>query len=201
MVGRIVAGFVVLVATVVLVACNTASTAMQTEAPQPPLASLPSLEDISREAEPGLYTQAFVAEAIRRYDAEGREATLAYYNSPESVDGEWYLFIISEDAEVLAHAAIPDNVGLFVRKPLGVDINGYDFGTDMLAATKEGRWVSYVYENPARGNFLETKHAWVIKHDGLIFASGWYQVDRYDAPPEQRPPTDVDKVIADLAVQ
>ena len=198
MVGRIVTGIVLLMAAAALVGCNTASTATQADAPQSPLASLPSLEDISREAEPGLYTQAFVAEAIRRYDAEGRDATLAYYNSPESVDGEWYLFIIGEDAEVLAHAAIPENVGLFVKKPLGVDANGYDFGTDMLAATEEGRWVSYVYENPARGNFLETKHAWVIKHDGLIFASGWYQVDRYDAPPQQRPPTDPNKVIAQL---
>ena len=196
MVGRIVTGIVVILAAVALVACDTASTATQSAASQSPLASLPSLDEISREAEPGLYTQAFVAEAIRRYDAEGREATLAHFNNPESVDGEWYMFIIGEDGEVLAHSAIPENVGLFVRKPLGVDANGYDFGTDMLAATEQGSWVSYVYENPARGNLLETKHAWVVKHDGLIFASGWYQVDRYDAPPQQRPPTDPNKVIA-----
>ena len=129
------------------------------------------------------YTMAFVAEAMRRYDAEGREATLAYYNTPESLDGEWYLFVIAADGEVLAHSAIPENVGLIVKKPLGVDANGYDFGAAMLAVTEQGAWVSYVYENPARGNFLETKHAWAIRHDGLIFGSGWYQVDRYDAPP------------------
>ncbi|MCY4438300.1 MAG: hypothetical protein OXE05_13340 [Chloroflexi bacterium] len=199
MVGRIVTGIVVILAAIALVACDTASTATQPAASQSPLASLPSLDEISREAEPGLYTQAFVAEAIRRYDADGREATLAHFNNPESVDGEWYMFIIGEDGEVLAHSAIPDNVGLFVKKPLGVDANGYDFGTDMLAATEQGSWVSYVYENPARDNLLETKHAWVVKHDGLIFASGWYQVDRYDAPPQQRPPTDPNKVIAQLA--
>ncbi len=196
MVGRIVTGLVVILAAMALVACDTASTATQSAASQSPLASLPSLDEISREAEPGLYTQAFVAEAIRRYDADGREATLAHFNNPASVDGEWYMFIIGEDGEVLAHSSIPENVGLFVRKPLGVDANGYDFGTDMLAATEQGSWVSYVYENPARDNLLETKHAWVVKHDGLIFASGWYQVDRYDAPPQQRPPTDPNKVIA-----
>ncbi len=196
MVGRIVTGIVVILAAIALVACDTASTATQTDAPQSPLDSLPSLDEVSREAEPGLYTQAFVAEAIRRYDAEGREATLAYYNSPESVDGEWYLFIIGEDAQVIAHSAIPENVGLFVKEPLGIDADGFNFGAAMLAATEQGSWVSYVYENPARGGFLETKHAWVIKHDGLIFASGWYQVDRYDAPPQQRPPTDPNKVIA-----
>ena len=55
------------------------------------------LDAISREAEPGLYTKAFVAEAIRHYNAEGRDATIAHYNSPESMDGEWYLFIINEE--------------------------------------------------------------------------------------------------------
>jgi hypothetical protein len=194
--GRIVAGVVIIMALVALVACSNVPAQTQPEPPQSPLASLPPLDAISREAEPGLYTMAFVAEAIRRYDAEGREATLAFYNSPESVDGEWYLFIIGEEAEVLAHAAIPENVGLIVKKPLGVDANGYDFGAVMLAATEEGSWVSYVYVNPARGGYLETKHSWVIKYDGLIFASGWYQVDRYDAPPQQRPPTDPNKVIA-----
>ena len=55
-----------------------------------------------------LYTKAFVAEAIRRYDAEGRDATIAFFNSPESMDGEWYLFIIDEEGLVLAHSAIPE---------------------------------------------------------------------------------------------
>ena len=50
-----------------------------------------------------------------------------------------------------------------------------------------------------KDNVLETKHAWVIRHDGLIFGSGWYQVDRYDAPPQQRTPSDPNKVIAELA--
>ena len=182
---------------VALVACGDVQTQTQPEPPQPPGLSVPSLDEISREAEPGLYTMAFVAEAMRRYDAEGREATLAYYNTPESLDGEWYLFVIAADGEVLAHSAIPENVGLNVKKPLGIDANGYDFGAVMLAVTDQGSWVSYVYENPAKDNVLETKHAWVIRHDGLIFGSGWYQVIRYDAPPQQqRTPSDPDKVIA-----
>ena len=146
--GRVVTGVVVTAALVVLTACSAAPIQ-----PQPLAPSLPSLDTISREAEPGLYTKAFVAEALRRYDAEGRDATIAYYNAPESMDGEWYLFIIGEDAQVLAHAAIPDNVGLFVKEPLGIDANGYNFGAAMLAATKQGTWVSYVFENPARGGF------------------------------------------------
>ena len=190
--GRVFTGVAVTLALVILATGCAAPLE-----PQPPAPSLPSLDAISREAEPGLYTKAFVAEAIRRYDTEGRDAAIAFYNTPESMDGEWYLFIIGEDAEVLAHTAIPDNVGLFVRAPLGIDANGYDFGAAMLAATEQGIWVRYVYENPARGGFLETKHAWVIKHDGLIFGSGWYQVERYDAPPLQRPQEESDRVIAE----
>ena len=196
MVGRVVFVLAFIAAVFALAACSTLETQTQPQPPQPSVPAPPGLADISREAEPGLYTKAFVAEAMRRYDADGRDATLAYYNTPESIDGEWYLFVIAEDGEVLAHSAIPDNVGLFVKKPLGIDVNGYDFGAAMLAATEQGVWVSYVYDNPARGGFLETKHTWLVKHDGLIFASGWYQVIRYDAPPEQQPPTDTDKVIA-----
>ena len=185
----------VIVAMVALVACSTVPTA---QPPQPSEPSPPGLDTISREAEPGLYTKAFVAEAIRLYDADGRDATIALYNSPESMDGEWYLFIIDKEGLVLAHSAIPENVGLTVKEPLGIDSNGYDFGAALLAATEQGGWVSYVYENPTRGNFLETKHAWVINHDGLIFGSGWYQVIRYDAPPQQITPEEREKVIAQL---
>jgi len=197
MTNRVIAGIAMVVGLMALVACSAVPTQTQPQQPQPLAPSLPSIETISKAAEPGLYTKAFVAEAIRRYDAEGREAALAYYNTPESVDGEWYLFIIGEDAQVLAHSAIPENVGLFVKEPLGIDADGFNFGAAMLAATEQGNWVSYVYENPARGGFLETKHAWVVKHDGLIFGSGWYQVIRYDAPPpRQNPPSDPEKVIA-----
>ena len=197
MFGRVVNGVALIVGLLMLVACSAVPTQTQPQPPQPPVPSLPSIETISKAAEPGLYTKAFVAEAIRRYDAEGRDAALAYYNTTESVDGEWYLFVIGEDAQVLAHSAIPENVGLFVKEPLGIDAAGFNFGAAMLAATEQGSWVSYVYENPARGGFLETKHAWVVKHDGLIFGSGWYQVIRYDMPPpHQNPPSDPEKVIA-----
>ncbi len=42
--------------------------------------------------------------------------------------------------------------GLDVKGWVGTDINGYNFGPQMLAATEAGRWVPYVYVNPsARG--------------------------------------------------
>ena len=64
---------------------------------------------------------------------------------------------------------------------VGTDANGYNFGPDMPSATSEGKRVSYVFRNPesggvGSGNFgdLELKNVWVVCHDGLLFASGWY---------------------------
>ncbi|MCY4632386.1 MAG: hypothetical protein OXE75_16110, partial [bacterium] len=39
----------------------------------------------------------YVRQALALYDAEGREAAIRHYNSPASVDGEYYLFIIDGD--------------------------------------------------------------------------------------------------------
>ena len=61
---------------------------------------------------------------------------------------------------------------------MGTDANGYEFGPEMLAATEDGKWVSYVYRNPESGGIgtddFELKNVWVEKRDGLLFASGWY---------------------------
>ncbi len=120
------------------------------------------------------YTVSLVERAVSYYDANGREATLAYYNSPENVDGEWYVFVIDEADRVAAHVN-PALLGEDLRSDLGVDATGYRFGEVMADATEEGRWVDYIYLNPATGN-QEFKHSWVVRHDGLIFGSGWYQV-------------------------
>ena len=136
------------------------------------------LPDLSQSAptkadRPG-YTVAMVEQALQRYEAEGREATVDYYNTPESVDGEWYVFIFDESDQLIAHAN-PDLLGMDLKGDLGVDVTGYRFGDLMLTATEEGLWVDYFSLNPATGNH-EYKHSWVVRHDGLIFGSGWYQI-------------------------
>ena len=125
------------------------------------------------------YTKAFVQQATNLYDALGLEETLAHYNREESVDGQWYVFIIDENDLVVGH---PDanRLGLDVKGWVGIDANGYNFGPEMLSATGDGKWVSYVYRNPESGglgidfDLLELKNVWVVRHDGLLFASGWY---------------------------
>ncbi len=126
----------------------------------------------SRFSEPGLYTRAFVEQAIERYEAEGRDETIAYHNAPESVDGDWYVFIIDEDGAVVSHPTRPERRGVTFEGM--VDVTGYNYGADFAAATDTGRWVEYAYLNPVNANY-ERKHTWVIKRDGLIFGSGWYE--------------------------
>ena len=105
---------------------------------------------VPSKATPAEYTQHVVDNAIARYQAQGLDATLAHYNSPQSVDGQWYVFIIDENDMVIGHPE-PERVGLDVKGWVGTDVNGYEFGTAMLAADEGGKWVSYVYRNPASG--------------------------------------------------
>ena len=117
------------------------------------------------------YTRAFVGRAIDLYNAIGREDTLAYYNTVESVDGQWYVFIVDEDGYTISH----HNPMFRGRDPaLRVDSAGYFYGDDLLGATESGRWVDYVLLNPETGDDRK-KHTWAVRHDGLIFASGWYE--------------------------
>ena len=158
----------------------------ETARPEPGL-SRAEVEEIARAAVAGIpsrsapaeYTRHVVANAISRYRALGLDATLAHYNRPESIDGQWYVFIIDENDLVIGHPD-PERRGLDLKGWVGTDANGYEFGPDMLSATEEGKWVSYVYRNPESGgitsNFADTevKNVWVVRHDGLLFASGWY---------------------------
>ena len=129
---------------------------------------------------PADYTKFFVDNAISRYDAGGLDDTLTYYNRVESVDGQWYVFIIDENDEVIGHYDA-HLLGQDLKGPIGTDANGYNFGPGMLSATEDGKWVSYVYRNPESEipgsdhiGTHEYKHVWVVRHDGLLFASGWY---------------------------
>ena len=119
-----------------------------------------------------VYTQAFVQQAINLYDAVGFAETVQYYNTEESVDGQWYAFIIGGESDfTIAH----HNPVLRGRDPsLRVDATGYFYGDDLLGATEAGRWVEYVIVNPETGE-NQRKHTFAVLHDGYIFASGWYE--------------------------
>ncbi len=156
------------------------------EKPQPePGLTRAEVEEIVRAAiaaipsksAPAEYTRQLVDNAIARYEAQGLDATLAHYNSPQSVDGQWYVFIIDQNDLVIGHPD-PERLGLDLKGWVGTDANGYEFGPEMLSADEGGKWVSYVYRNPESGGIgsgdFELKNVWVEKRDGLLFASGWY---------------------------
>ena len=131
---------------------------------------------------PAEYTEFLVREAISRYESEGLDATIAYYNSRESIDGQWYVFIADEDKNMLAHAANPALVGKHASEILGP--NAYPAGSAVAASAEEdGAWFDYTFPNPTTGG-VETKHSWIVIHDGLTFGSGWYErgPGKSDAP-------------------
>ena len=132
--------------------------------------------------EPEEYTKHFVRSAIHKYESDGLDATVAHYNTKESVDGQWYVFILDEDDVMLAHAPNPDFVGRPPREVTGP--NNYPAGEAVASVAEEdGAWFSYTFPNPATG-VIEAKHSWIVEHDGLTFGSGWYErgTQKSDAP-------------------
>ena len=130
-------------------------------------------------SDPAAHTQAFVERAIHRYNTEGLQATLDYYNSPQSIDGQWYVFVFDENDVLIVNAANPhlvDRDAVDVRGP-----DGFPTGLHVVAAaTQHGAWVDYTWVNPESGD-SQTKHSWVIRHNGLVFGSGWYAPSKSDA--------------------
>ena len=119
------------------------------------------------------YTRALVQQSINLYNAVGLEVTADYYNSKASVDGPWYIFIIDEDENFLAHGANPAYTGQHVSQAVGP--NGFPAGVAVAASAEpEGAWFDYTFLNPATGA-AETKHSWIVVHDGLTFGTGWYE--------------------------
>ena len=112
-------------------------------------------------------------QAIRLYHAVGLDDTVAYYNTQESIDDQWYMFILDENDMMLAHAANPSLVDRPASAAVGP--NNYPAGEAVVAVSDEdGEWFSYNFINPATGA-AEAKHSWMVEVDGVTFGSGWYE--------------------------
>lgn len=140
--------------------------------PEAPSAAAP---DAPGKETPAAYTRAFVAAALELVETRGFSHALDFYDSPGSIDGDWYLFMAqAADGVILAHAASPGHVGRSLLGPLGVDSTGDRFGPRLLAAGEEGAWVTYVHRNP-RTCHWGVKHAWAVASAGIVYVSGWYE--------------------------
>ena len=118
--------------------------------------------------QPLAYAQALVQQAIDRYARDGREEAIDFYNSEESLDGDWHVFILDEGGYIASMAAFPSWVGVHDSEFTGH--NHYPAGQMVIdGASEEGIRIDYL----AAGLFgrVELKHLWVVKHDGLVFAS------------------------------
>ena len=126
--------------------------------------------------DPSEYARLLVGRALTRYDDQGLEATLAHYNSDESADGPWYVFILDDrdgDLYTVANSNRPDVVGTTRER---IDANGFNYGKAFAAVTEEGggEWVSYLFTHPQTGKDTP-KHSWVVRRGNLVFGAGWYE--------------------------
>ena len=122
--------------------------------------------------DPEAFTVAFVQAAIDLYKAEGAETTATYYNDPANIQGQWYVFMTDENNIYLAHPLIPRFIGRDITEIPGID--GAYIGAEIAMTTTEGHWTEYWWPNP-KTNKLELKRTWSIRHDGYLFASGYYE--------------------------
>lgn len=129
-----------------------------------PLTEMPTVED------PEVLTVALVQAAIDFHKIDGTEATVAHYNDPARIDGQWYVFITDRDDIFIAHPAAPHVIGKDSKTILGLD--GKPTGAEK--ATTTGLWTEYLWLNP-KTNKIELKRTWSIRHEGYLFGSGYYE--------------------------
>ena len=117
-------------------------------------------------ADPRDVTQAYVEAGIARYEREGLDATVAYYNSPESIEGERSMMILQAgDQTVLASVLYPGMIGTNTFSSPNTPL-----GSLMAQATEEGYWFENFSFNPATQQ-QEPSLFLAILHDNLIFVS------------------------------
>ena len=125
----------------------------------------------------------YVNKAVARYEAEGLDATIDYYNGHDSLDGQFYLFLIGADDMYLAHPIFPHLIGTDIKDVVGSD--GQELGKEIALATEEGVWVEYLWPHPTTRR-EQQKVTWALRHDGMIFASGYYSGEPETGPPAWR---------------
>ena len=124
--------------------------------------------------------QEYVSKATAKYDSDGLDATIAHYNSQDSMDGQFYLFLIGDDDIYLAHPIFRHLIDTDIKDVVGSD--GQELGKEIAQATEDGIWVEYLWPHPISRE-EQQKVTWAIRHDGLIFASGYYAGGPESGPP------------------
>ena len=94
-------------------------------------------------------TREYVRKAIAKYDEDGLEATIAYYNRQDSLEGQFYLFLIGVRRQLPGPSIFPHLIGTDIKEVVGSD--GQELGKEIARATEEGIWVEYLWPIPYPG--------------------------------------------------
>lgn len=108
--------------------------------------------------------------AIALYKTHGEEAfdRITWQSvRPEII----YPFVLTETWELVAHAAIPERVGVCCAAPVAAS-NDLDAARQVLEQNP-GIWLEYTFYNPISEGY-EYKRAWFATYDGYTFAAGYY---------------------------
>ena len=117
-------------------------------------------------------TQKAVAEVIEargRVQAETAVATLNYYRSPESIDGEFYVWLAYPTGRIAADATMPELEGENIAEAYPPEVAQEILGVREF----ETRWISHEWPNPVTGQ-EELKHTYVSRFFGFYIISGYY---------------------------
>ncbi len=119
--------------------------------------------------------QAIAYNQILEYVNDGRDAAFADINAVPAEPTASYVFVADPDTGTTwAQGADPDLIDMSDWDAISSALPVGDLLEAM--ATESGAWASYKFTNPATGE-TESKRAWLMMHDGLVFGSGYYSSD------------------------
>lgn len=117
-----------------------------------------------------------VKKAVAYLKKNGREKSLAEFSDPKGafIDRDLYIFVIDQNAKMLAHGALPKIIGKDVLEMKDADGN-FLFKT-MLALTnaKGSGWVHYKWPNPIT-KAIDEKSTFIEKVGDLVVGCGIYK--------------------------
>ena len=119
---------------------------------------------------------------ILEYERDGRDAALASINTIPDAPFTTYAFVVDPEAgNTVAQNVDPDSIG-YVTDWSAITTAHSSQGIVDVISRGTGTWVSYPHTNPVTGE-AETKRAWLVMFDGLIFGAGYYTSDILATPP------------------
>ena len=134
-------------------------------------------EEVESTLEPHEHVVATIYKAGARLLAFGGDQAafgrlVQYYNTPASIDGERYVFLVAPNGIIVADATRPDLLRTNIADLQASDDS--ELGQKIAAVQEGGElWLSHMWRNPATGQ-AELKHTYVTRFRGIIFGSGYY---------------------------